>query len=871
MDASIGIAVAPEHGQDADTLLRCADVAMYQAKRSGTGVAMYCRGPRTSTARTAWRCSASCGSAIERDELLLHYQPKLDLRDGTLVGVEALVRWQHPQRGFLPPSEFIPLAEQTGLIYPLSRWVLEAALRQHQAWRARGHGHPGGGQPVAAHAARSAAARDGRPAARRAGTCAPGALVLEITESSLMADPLRAGENLSQLRALGVRMSIDDFGTGYSSLASLKNLSVDELKIDQSFVQAMATDASARAIVRAIIDLADALKLRVVAEGVEDRATWDVLAGLGCDVAQGYFLSRPIAAAELEAWVADGRSVVAGRSPSDPASEDAAAGAHPRARRAADGRRRVHRPQAGRGGPARQRGAQSPGAAGSRHGHLGLGRRPRRAHLVGRDRSALRTGAGDLRRHVRGLPAARPSGRLASRSRSRCRRRRPSAATRSPRIERSGRTAACTGSKPRAARLLRRRRHAGAHDRHVHGHHRAQAGRGGAAGERGALPQAVQGLSAADVLLAAGRRRLCAAGLQRRRRSHRPKATSATGSAGAPRSATRTSRRSWPICTRAWPSSARSGASCATAIRTHRAERDLALSYVFVPPQTVMVHTEDITEAKQAEQQREAMAQSEKLRALGQMATGIAHDLNQSLMLVASYSDLARQALVQDPPNLAELEDLLTTTTQAALDGGETVKRLLLFTRAAPEQDSQPVDLSSVVRDAAQLTAPRWRDAAQAEGRPISLHIEADGHPTIQGSPAQLRELMTNLIFNAVDALPTGGTIRLRVVAEDGQGIVEVADSGVGMSAEVQARVFEPFFTTKGEGGTGLGLAMVFGIVEQHGGHIEVRSAPGDGTTFRITFPLVDAVAATLSRRQRPPLSWNRRVRCASWWSTTSR
>ena len=146
----------------------------------------------------------------------------------------------------------------------------------------------------------------------------------------------------------------------------------------------------------------------------------------------------------------------------------------------------------------------------------------------------------------------------------------------------------------------------------------------------------------------------------------------------------------------------------------------------------------DITERKQAEQQREAMAQSEKLRALGQMASGIAHDLNQSLMLVASYSDLARQALVQDPPNLAELEDLLTTTTQAALDGGETVKRLLLFTRAAPEQDSQPVDLSSVVRDAAQLTAPRWRDAAQAEGRPISLHVEAEGHPTIQGSPAQL-------------------------------------------------------------------------------------------------------------------------------------
>ena len=153
--------------------------------------------------------------------------------------------------------------------------------------------------------------------------------------------------------------------------------------------------------------------------------------------------------------------------------------------------------------------------------------------------------------------------------------------------------------------------------------------------------------------------------------------------------------------------------------------RDMAITYVFVPPQTAMVHVEDITEAKQAEQQREAMAQSEKLRALGQMASGIAHDLNQSLMLVASYSDLASQALVQDPQNLAEIQDLLTTTTQAALDGGQTVKRLLQFTRTAPEKERQPVDLCKVVRDAAQLTAPRWRDAAQAEGRPISLHIDA--------------------------------------------------------------------------------------------------------------------------------------------------
>ena len=190
------------------------------------------------------------------------------------------------------------------MIYPLSRWVLEAALQQHQAWQVAGMD-----VPVAVNLSRRALHDPELPEMVAQlldrWDVAPGGLVLEITESGLMADPVRAGENVSQLRALGVRMSIDDFGTGYSSLASLQDLSVDELKIDQSFVQTMATDPSARVIVRVIIDLADALKLRVVAEGVEDRATWDVLVGLGCEVAQGYFLSRPLAAPALAEWVAD--------------------------------------------------------------------------------------------------------------------------------------------------------------------------------------------------------------------------------------------------------------------------------------------------------------------------------------------------------------------------------------------------------------------------------------------------------------------------------------------------------------------------------------------------------------------------------------
>ena len=265
-----------------------------------------------------------------------------------------------------------------------------------------------------------------------------------------------------------------------------------------------------------------------------------------------------------------------------------------------------------------------------------------------------------------------------------------------------------------------------------------------------------------------------------------------------------------------------------SATPTHGCERDLAVSYVFVPPQTVMVHTEDITEAKQAEQQREAMAQSEKLRALGQMATGIAHDLNQSLMLVASYSDLARQALTEAAKpgrDRGPADDDHPGGPRRWRDGQAAAAVHASGARTGhpvggPQQSGarrRAVDRAALAR-----RGPGRRPAHQSAHR-------GGGPPTIQGSPAQLRELMTNLIFNAVDALPTGGTIRLRVVAEHGQGIIEVADSGVGMSAEVQERVFEPFFTTKGERGTGLGLAMVFGIVEQHGGRIEVRSAVGRG------------------------------------------
>jgi diguanylate cyclase (GGDEF)-like protein len=303
--ASIGIASLPQHGPDADTLLRCADIAMYVAKHSGLDVAVYAPEHDQHTPdRLA--LIGELSDAITRRELSLAFQPLIDCQDGSVAGVEALVRWPHPRHGLVPPDQFVPLAEQTGLIRPLSRWVLESALNQQQQWRRLGldvvvsvnlsmrdlH-DPGLPETVASLLADV----DFRP----------GALRVEITESSLMSDPPRALQTLTRLREMGVDVSIDDFGTGYSSLAYLKRLPVDELKIDKSFVANMATDENDAAIVRSTISLAHDLGLSVVAEGVEDQETWNLLIGLGCDVAQGFFVSRPLPAFALGDWLQSSR------------------------------------------------------------------------------------------------------------------------------------------------------------------------------------------------------------------------------------------------------------------------------------------------------------------------------------------------------------------------------------------------------------------------------------------------------------------------------------------------------------------------------------------------------------------------------------
>jgi diguanylate cyclase (GGDEF)-like protein/PAS domain S-box-containing protein len=301
IQASIGIALCPAHGDDPTTLLRYADVAMYLAKRSGSGYALY-SAEQDEHSPTRLALMHALRRAIEQDELLLYYQPKVDGRTGALTGVEALVRWQHPERGLLPPDEFIPLAEYTGLIQPLSLWVLRTALLQCQAWRQMGRE-----VPVAVNLSMQNLQDPELPATirillDRAGV-PPHWLTVELTESAIMRDPARAMTTLSQLRAMGVQVALDDFGTGYSSLSYVKRLPVTQLKIDKAFVRDAAVDAQDAAILRSVIELSHQLGLAPVAEGVEDQATQEVLASLGCHELQGYHLCRPLPAAELLPWL----------------------------------------------------------------------------------------------------------------------------------------------------------------------------------------------------------------------------------------------------------------------------------------------------------------------------------------------------------------------------------------------------------------------------------------------------------------------------------------------------------------------------------------------------------------------------------------
>jgi diguanylate cyclase (GGDEF)-like protein len=301
--ASLGLALFPQHGADKDTLMRRADIAMYLAKQSASGYAIYSP-DRDSYSPERLALMTELRRAIDNGDLFLAYQPKIDLQTSRVIGLEALARWRHRERGLIPPDQFVAMAERTGLIKSLTQWALGAAVDQGRAWRERGLDIPISVN-LSARNLHDLNLPDQIGKILHDHGANPDALELEITESVIMSDAVRALEILWQIHRMGVALSIDDFGTGYSSLGYLKKLPAHAIKIDKSFVMNMTADENDAMIVRSTIDLAHNLRLKVVAEGVENREVWDRLAALGCDAAQGFYMSRPLEAVEMTKWLKD--------------------------------------------------------------------------------------------------------------------------------------------------------------------------------------------------------------------------------------------------------------------------------------------------------------------------------------------------------------------------------------------------------------------------------------------------------------------------------------------------------------------------------------------------------------------------------------
>jgi diguanylate cyclase (GGDEF)-like protein/PAS domain S-box-containing protein len=306
IESSIGIALYPEHGETVDVLLQRADVAMYVAKRSGSGFAFY-DAEKDDYTLSRLTMVGDLGRALQQRELELHFQPLVRLEDGVVTAAEALLHWPHPTRGLVPPDEFVPIAERTALMGPLTSYVIDEALRECAAWRRSGHD-----LTVAVNVSMRSLLDSEFPAEVEASLekweIPARCLGLEITEHGVVADRFRVKAVLEQLGEMELRLTIDDFGTGYSSLAYLRRLPLHELKIDRSFVHALTTDRSDAAIVRSTIDLGRSLGLNVVAEGVDTEETYVALFELGCDLAQGDYLSPPQAAGQFAAWLQRGGS-----------------------------------------------------------------------------------------------------------------------------------------------------------------------------------------------------------------------------------------------------------------------------------------------------------------------------------------------------------------------------------------------------------------------------------------------------------------------------------------------------------------------------------------------------------------------------------
>jgi diguanylate cyclase (GGDEF)-like protein len=307
LTASLGVSLFPRDSDDGATLIRNADMAMYRAKRDGRSAFAFYSPEMNRRIRETLDLEGALRQALERDEFRLHYQPKVDLPSGRVIGCEALVRWHHPQRGMVSPADFIPLAEETGLIVPLGTWVLKEACRQARAWQDAGL--------PALNIAVNLSARQFRKGdlpqlveefLRETGLN-PSLLELELTESMVMDDPAGAERTMRTLKELGVRLSLDDFGTGYSSLNYLRRFPVDSLKIDRSFIRDVATDPSGASVVTSVIDIAHNLGLTAVAEGVETREQLVFLLGCGCDMLQGFLFSKPLPAEEFADLLREGR------------------------------------------------------------------------------------------------------------------------------------------------------------------------------------------------------------------------------------------------------------------------------------------------------------------------------------------------------------------------------------------------------------------------------------------------------------------------------------------------------------------------------------------------------------------------------------
>jgi len=305
--ASVGIAGYPEDGTDRQHLLRNADVAMYRAKELGKNKYEFYSAQMNAHSFERLMLEAALRRALERGELELWYQPRIELASQRIAGAEALLRWRHPQMGLVSPAQFIPLAEETGLIVPIGEWVLEEACREAQTWQVPGLPSIGVAVNLSARQFSHDTLVDSIAGAMARHSLVAGQLELEITESMVMNNPEQAVSLLSALKAMGCHLSIDDFGTGYSSLAQLKRFPVDSLKIDRSFVQDLPGDADDVAITRAVIAMAHSLKLRVVAEGVETREQLQFLRDHGCDDVQGYFFGRPMPAPEFAQALANDR------------------------------------------------------------------------------------------------------------------------------------------------------------------------------------------------------------------------------------------------------------------------------------------------------------------------------------------------------------------------------------------------------------------------------------------------------------------------------------------------------------------------------------------------------------------------------------